>query len=328
LIFHQNNSNNMSTNAIAERAKTALAKAQKPGTFSGLNSAQVQHYLEPYRLAIANALPGGGSPDRIIQLSVFKITTDPKLAECSVKSVIGCVINASLLGLNPSLKQCHFVPRKNRATGETEACFQLDYRGLVALARRSGIVADVYAQVVRKTDKFSVRYGTDKAIVHEPDLNNESEDFIAAYAVIRYTNGGFEFVVMTPAQIAKRRAVPGPKNPEHDFWERWRPEMWKKTVLHALLQTAPLSDENTAAMQTDGATLSPDNFQRGEIRTETIEGEYTDVKEADDLAIIREGVADCGDVDSLEAYWKQGADEWKTRADVIEIFNARKLELK
>lgn len=317
------------TNAtnIADRAKSALAKAQKPGTLAGLNSEAVSAILQPYSLAIANALPNGGRPDRIIQLAVFKITTDPRLAECSAKSIIGCVLNSSLLGLNPSLKQCHFVPRKNKATGQIEACFQFDYRGMVALARRSGVVADVFAQVVRRTDKFLVRYGTDKAIVHEPDLNNESEDFTAAYAVIRYINGGFEFVVMTPSQVEKRRAVAGQKKQEYDFWERWKEEMWKKTVLHHLLQTAPLSDEQSAAIATDGATLTPDNFQRGEVKAETLVYEEGEVIEAEDLAAIRKGVAECGDLDNLENYWKQGSKEWSTRSDVVEVFNARKLEL-
>ena len=75
--------------------------------------------------------------------------------------------------------------------------------------------------------------------------------------------------------------------------------------------------------------LTPDNFQRGEVRPETIiydEGE-TVVQEAEDLAKIREGVQDCTDVESLERYWQQNAAEWKTRIDVIELFNARKLEL-
>jgi len=306
--------------AIADKAKAALQKSQRPGTFAGLNSAGVQASLEPYKLAIANSLPNGGSPDRIIQLAVYKISTDPKLAECSARSVIGCVLNSSLLGLNPALKQCHFVPRKNRATGETEACFQFDYRGMVALSRRSGIVADVFAQVVRKSDQFEVRYGTDKGITHVPKLEDESEDFIAVYAVIRYTNGGHEFAVMTPAQIAKRRAVAGSKNPQYDFWEKWKAEMWKKTVLHYLLQTAPLSDEQAGALQTENATLSPENFQRGEIRPETVEGEYEDVDERPEdieLKVIADGIEQASD---LLKYWEQGAEDWKTRPDVIRLF--------
>lgn len=312
-------------NAIAERAKSALAKSTKPGTLAGLNSDAVAAILQPYSLAIANALPNGGKPDRIIQSAVFQITSNPALANCTAKSVIGCVLNSSLLGVNPALKQCFFIPYGDQAT------FQLSYTGLIALARRSGMVLDVYANVVRKKDRFEVTQGTDRKIVHVPDLTDSSEDFTAVYAVVKYSNGGTEFLVMTADQVEKRRMKSKTqRGAPSGVWAEWKEEMWKKTALRALLKTAPLSDEQAAAIATDGATLTPDNFQRGEVKAETLtyeEGEAVEVKEAEDLQAIREGVADCGDLDSLERYWKQGADEWAKRSDVIEIFNARKIEL-
>lgn len=309
-------------NAIAERAKSALAKAQKPGTLAGLNSDAVAAILQPYSLAIANALPNGGKPDRIIQSAVFQITSNQALANCTAKSVIGCVLNSSLLGVSPALKQCFFIPYGDQAT------FQLSYTGLIALARRSGMVLDVYAQVVRRKDRFEVTHGTDRKIVHVPDLSDSGEDFTAVYAVVKYANGGTEFLVMTADQVEKRRMKSKTqRGAPSGVWAEWKEEMWKKTALRSLLKTAPLSDEQAAAIATDGATLTPDNFQRGEVKAETLTYEDVEVKEAEDLQAIREGVADCGDLDSLERYWKQGADEWKTRSDVIEIFNARKIEL-
>lgn len=310
---------------IADNAKQALAKAQKPGTLSGLNSDAITAILQPYSLAIANALPNGGKPDRIIQAAVFQITSNPALSNCTAKSVIGCVLNSSLLGMNAALKQCFYIPYGDQAT------FQLSYTGLIALARRSGMVLDVYAEVVRRKDRFEVQYGTDRKIVHIPDLGDTSEDFIAVYAVIKYANGGTEFAVMTGDQVEKRRMKSKTqRGAPSGVWLEWKAEMWKKTALRLLLKTAPLSDEQAAAIATDGATLTPDNFQRGEVRAETIQHEDGGVvlPEAEDLQTIREGVADCGDLDNLEAYWKQGSDDWKTRADVIEIFNARKAELK
>lgn len=309
-------------NTIAAKAKSALAKAQKQGTLSGLNSADVQAFLEPYKLAIQNALPSGGNPDRIIQAAVYQITNTPALARCTAKSVIGCVLNSSLLGLNPTLKQCWYIPYGESAT------FQLSYTGMIALARRSGLVSDVYAHVVRKTDKFEFQYGTDKRIVHVPDLSNVSDDFIAVYAVVKYTNGGCEFVVLNPNDVERRRTKSAnQKGAASGVWAEWKQEMWQKTALKVLMKTAPLSDEQAAAMQTDGAPLSPDNFQRGEIRPETVDADHEDITEADDLQAIRDGAQDCPDLDSLERYWSQGKDEWSSRADVIEIFANRKKEL-
>jgi recombination protein RecT len=306
---------------IAKRAQTALARSQKPGTLSGLNSAQVAAYLEPYRLAIANSLPNGGNPSRIIQAAVFQITQNQALAGCTAKSIIGCVLNSSLLGMNAALKQCFFIPYGDQAT------FQLSYTGMIALARRSGMVLDIYANVVRKKDRFEVMQGTNREIIHVPDMADGSEDYRAAYAVIKYSNGGTEFVVMTADQIEKRRLKSKTqRGAPSGVWAEWKEEMWKKTVLRALLKTAPISDEQAAAIATDGESLTPENFQAGEIRPETIEGEFSEI-EAEDLSVIRDGVAECGDLDSLEHYWKQGAAEWAKRSDIIEIFNARKTEL-
>lgn len=324
--YTTNHNNNMGTNqVIAARAKDALKKSQKPGTLAGLNSDAVAAVLQPYSLAIANSLPNGGNPSRIIQAAVFQITNNPALAGCTAKSVIGCVLNASLLGMNAALKQCYFIPYGEQAT------FQLSYTGLIALARRSGMVMDVYANVVRKKDRFEVAHGTERKIVHVPDMADDSEDFVAAYAVIKYANGGTEFEVMTAGEVEKRRMKSKTqRGAPSGVWAEWKAEMWKKTVLRALLKTAPLSDEQAAAIATDGATLTPENFQRGEVRPETIqyeEGDAVVIQEADDLEKIREGVADCTDLDSLERYWKQNAAEWGTRTDVIELFTARKLEL-
>lgn len=316
---------------ILAKAKSALSRAQKPGTLQGLPSNQIADFLKPYTLAIANSLPNGDRPDRIIQSAVFEITRNPDLAACTAQSIIGCVLNAAILGLSPALKQCYFIPRKNRKTNTIEACFQMDYRGMAALARRSALVADVYAQVVRKKDKFEVAYGTQKGIVHVPDLSDESEEFIAVYAVIRYTNGGFEFVVMTPAQVEKRRLTSSNQGATPSFfWEKWKAEMWMKTALHFLLKLAPLSDQQAAAIRTDGVTMKPETFQAGEIRAELIPDDddaQSEQPEEAALKAIREGVQDCTDLDSLERYWQQGRDEWKAQSDIVNIFMTRKAEL-
>lgn len=308
-----------------QKAKAALSQAQKPGTLQGLPSNQIEDILKPYALAIANSLPNGGDPARIIQAAVFQISNTPALAACTAKSVLGCVLNSSLLGIDPTLKQCFYIPYGNVAT------FMLSYTGLITLARRSGQVQNVFAQVVRKKDEFKVSFGTDRKIVHVPDLTDTSEDFVAVYAVIQYSNGGVEFEVMTPDQVEKRRMKSkAQRGAATGVWAEWKAEMWKKTALRTLLKTAPLSNEQAAAIATDGATITPDNFQRGTIKPETLqyeEAEIEEVKEADDLAAIREGVQDCNDLDGLEQYWKQGKNEWATRTDVVEIFTNRKLEL-
>ena len=317
---------------IATRAQGAIQKAGKNNTLAGMNSGQVHDILSKYTLAIQNSLPSGGNPNRIVQMAVFQITTNPALAQCTTSSVIGCVLNAAILGMNPALKQCWFIPYKNKDTGAFEAQFQLSYTGLLALARRSGTIRDVYAEVVRKGDTFRVQYGTDRKIEHVPDPTLDStRPLTHAYAVIHYHSGACDFLVFDRAEVEKRRLKSRyqKEGAPSGTWQDWDAEMWKKTVLRSVLKTAPLSDEQAAAMQTDGAAITPDAIKAGEVQPEMIayaeDGGVTMV-EAPDLDDIRAAVADLPDTDNLDRYFRQNP-EWATRADVIEIFENRKKEL-
>ena len=318
--------------SIEDRARGAIQKSQKDGTLAGMNSAQVHDVLSKYTLAIQNSLPSGGNPNRIVQMAVFQIMTNPALAACTTQSVIGCVLNSALLGMNPALKQCWFIPYQNQKTGKTDAQFQLSYTGLLTLARRSGTIRDVYAHVVRKGDTFRVQYGTDRKIEHIPAPDGDStRELTHAYAVIHYHAGGCDFVVFDKNEVEKRRQKSrGQNNTPTGVWAEWDADMWKKTVLKNLLKTAPLSDEQAAAMQTDGVAITPDAIKAGEYQSEMIayaeDGEVTMV-EAPDLADIRAAVAELPDMDNLDRYFRQNP-EWAGRADVIEIFSQRKAELK
>lgn len=317
--------------SIEDRARGAIQKSQKDGTLSGMNSGQVHDVLSRYTLAIQNSLPSGGNPNRIVQMAVFQITTNPTLAACTTQSVIGCVLNSALLGMNPALKQCWFIPYQNNKTGKTEAQFQLSYTGLLTLARRSGTIRDVYAQVVRKGDTFRVQYGTDRKIEHVPAPDGDStRELTHAYAVIHYHAGGCDFVVFDRNEVEKRRLKSrGQSVNASGVWAQWDAEMWKKTVLRAVLNTAPLSDEQAAAMQTDGVAITPQAIEKGEYRPEMIayaEDGQTIMVEAPDLADIRAAVAELPDMDNLDRYFRQNP-EWAGRADVIEIFSQRKAEL-
>ncbi len=262
----------MSTD-ITSRAKAVLAKAGKKNTLVGLNQQDIEHTLLPYAQAIQNALPAGGDPNRLIQMAAFLISGDEALKECTPRSIIGCVLRTAILGLNPALRECYYIPRRRNIAGKgkdpqyiMEATFQDDYSGLVTLVRRSGQVKSVFAEVVRKDDEFIYQRGTSPQIIHRPSLNTEGPA-IAAYAVIEYLNGGIEFTVMSPQQIDQHRL----KNPFQKegnatgIWDEWRDSMWKKTALRQLLKTAPKSTDVAMALTTDNAVMYPESFQNGQV---------------------------------------------------------------
>lgn len=262
----------MST-AIKDRAKDALKRATKEDTLVGLNQGQIEAVLNPYADAISNALPNGQNPNRLIQMAAFIISGDDKLKECTPRSIIGCVLKTAILGLNPALGECYYIPRRRNIAPRdqqpkfvVEATFQDSYSGLVSLVRRSGQVKSVFAEVVRQGDEFSFQRGTSPCIIHKPTLDTEKPK-IAAYAVIEYMNGGVEFSMMSPQQINQHRM----KNPQQGergasgIWAEWQDSMWKKTALRDVLKTAPKSTDVSMALMTDNAVMYPESFQKGVV---------------------------------------------------------------
>lgn len=170
-----------------------------------------------------------------------------KAAASNQRSLCDAVLSALNLGLSfqPSLGQAYLVPRKGRV------CFQLGYRGLMELARRSGGVVLMASELVYPGDRFEVSLGTDRRLVHIPDpwgTGRTYESLLGAYATATLAGGAVDFEVMPKVEIERRRAVSmstsGP-------WRDWPEEMARKTVLRSLLKRLPLSVEAADLLKRD-----------------------------------------------------------------------------
>ncbi len=225
---------------------TAVAKVNPTQTLRGL--------LEQSRSQIATALPKHLTAERMIRVALTAFQRTPALQDCSPISVVGCVVQASELGLELAgpLGQAYMVPYYNKNTKQKEAQFQVGYRGLMDLAYRSGKVQTFNAHCVYANDKFKFSYGTKPLVTHEPTLNDPG-DVVAVYAVLNLTGGGFDFEVMSTIQIENHRKKyskqkdGGDYNPWNTAWE----EMAKKTVIRKLAKRAPVSIEVRRAAALD-----------------------------------------------------------------------------
>ena len=188
---------------------------------------------------------------------------NPSLADAAKAdpaSLCSAVVASLNLGLsfNQSLQQAYLVPRKGKV------CFQLGYRGLMELARRSGAVVSMSAELVYPTDRFDVVMGTDRRLVHTPDIwgaNRAYANALGAYATATMANGVVDFEVMPKTEIERRRAVSASQSGP---WRDWPEEMARKTVLRMLLKRLPLSVE--------AATLMKRDYEDDDNREPVIEG--------------------------------------------------------
>lgn len=209
--------------------------------------------LDAYKNEIARALPRHLNAETMMRIALTCFRMNPKLAECEPASVFACVVQASQLGLRPGLMgECYLIPYKDQCT------LQIGYQGLLELVRRSGLVEDVAAYVVRQGDEFDVEWGTTPGIKHKPFLDGDAGDLRLVYAVARMKGGGVHAELMTIADIEKIRARSqnvqnasryGKKTP----WDTDFDEMARKTVLRRICKYLPKSPDLASALALDDA---------------------------------------------------------------------------
>lgn len=195
---------------------------------------------------MAAVLPKHMDPDRMMQLAISTMNKNPKLLNCTPASILGCLMTASSLGLEPNdvngLGQAYIIPYGNTAT------YISGYRGLYKLALNSGEIQSITVEAVYEGDEFEYQMGDDAKIVHVPDLSAEHtyDKLVCCYCITRFNNGGIQRTVMSKAEIEKRRNVSKAK--ASGPWKDWPDEMAKKTVIRAAAKTWPLSAEKSRAV--------------------------------------------------------------------------------
>jgi len=202
---------------------------------------QFKHLLEggSMQKAIKAALPKHISLERFVRVVIGVIGQSKDLLNCTPESVLVSLMRAASMGLEPDggpLGQGYLVPFGR------ECQFIPGYRGLIKLARNSGEVADVWAEVVYAADTFEYDLGL------EPSLKHRRNDDVAdagalkyAYSVARFRDGEKRFVVLNRREVEKIKAVSKSAKSEYSPWKTWESEMWKKTAVRRLCKLLPLS---------------------------------------------------------------------------------------
>lgn len=215
---------------------------------------------------LGKAMPQHCKPERMARVALTAVNRIPKLAECTQESLAECLLSLSQWGLEPDGRRAHLIPYGNKCT------LIIDYKGLVELAYRSGVVASIHADVVCENDEFDYDLGEIRR--HKVDLRKPRGSVYAAYCLVRMKDGASKCEVLSSDEIEsiRKRSRAGQSGPWVSDWN----EMAKKTAFRRVSKWLPLSAEIM------------DAFERDEDRL-TVEG--TAVKAAgaataDDLALL------------------------------------------
>ena len=191
----------------------------------------------------ATALPKHINSDRFVRIAITTIRQNPKLAKCSQESLLGALMVSAQLGLEPgTLGQCYLIPFENKKAGTVECQFQIGYKGLIELLRRSGQLSDIYSYTVHENDDFNIEYGLSRTLVHKPNFTDRGE-IKGFYAVAILKDGAKAFEYMTKDEITKHEEKYRKGSYKNDVWNKNFEEMAQKTVVKKLLKWLPVSVE-------------------------------------------------------------------------------------
>ena len=210
---------------------------------------------------IERALPKNSmTSERFIRLALTTGKSNPELLKCTLDSFLGALVVSAQLGLEPNspLGQAYIIPY--RKEGKLCAQFQLGYKGMITLARRSGEFQRIEARIVHENDEFELEYGLAHKLKHIPLLDGDRGKVKGYYAIYSLKDGGESFEFMSSDDIAAFKKIfvksaGGPWGNANTY-----DSMALKTVLKKVLKYAPISteyvrdinlDDITAAMNTD-----------------------------------------------------------------------------
>ena len=235
---------------------------------------QISDLLNQKKDALRYALPKILTPERMIRTYLTAMNRNPLLFQCTPASILQSIFTLAQLGLIPDsiLGYAHLIPYKNGKKDCYEAQLIIGYRGLIELARRSGQVSDIYADIVYEKEIFEMESGIDRKLKH---IKKPPEDrgvkIIGTYAVAKFKDGNKAWVWLWKSDVdkIKEKAVKGKSQTP---WFDYEEEMILKTALRRLAKWLPLSSEFQKAAVIDecieqGVELPPmSEIETGEIQ--------------------------------------------------------------
>lgn len=141
---------------------------------------------------------------------------------------------------NTPAQEAHIIPYGDKVQ------FQTGYKGLLKLARRSGEIKMISAELVFDGDQFHAEFGTNRHIEHIPNFDIDRTDYSKvthAYAAALLTNGETVFTVMSKTELDKVQSTVKAQSTDTP-WKQWPERMARKTVLKRLTTDLPSSAED------------------------------------------------------------------------------------
>ena len=258
---------------LAAAVGAPSAPVAKPKTKAPIIVQQV--LSDQFKKQLARAVPKHLSADRMARIAATEVRKTPALLNTTPASFLGAVMQSAQLGLEPgsALGQAYLVPYGNQCQ------LILGYRGMIDLARRSGQVLSLSAFAVHEGDDFNYQLGLHPDIHHVPscEADRVKKPITFVYAVANLRGGGYQFEVMSRAEVEAVKAKAKSKN----IWNTYFEQMALKTVIRRLFKYLPVSIE---ALQVANVDAKRESGEKIDLNAVSVD----DFKDIQDAEVIEE----------------------------------------
>ena len=218
--------------------------------------------LQKMQSSFEQSLPKGLSAEKFIRTATNAIQTHPqldKLLQADRQSLYTSCQKAAIDGLMLDGREAALICFFDKNAGTSKAQYIPMTQGLVKLARNSGEIANIVAEVVYENDKFVYRIGLDEMPIHEPDWFGDRGKPIGVWAMVKLKSG--EIIPrLLPKEKVMKIASKTHNSSQYDpdkgsYFDEW----WRKAAIKNVLKYAPKSTELDKVLAEDGEEFN--NFQ-------------------------------------------------------------------
>lgn len=279
--------------------------------------------LQRNKTQIAAVLPAHITPEKFVRTVLTAVTQTPDLLQVDRRTLFNACVKCAADGLIPDGREAALVVFnvKDKATGgwKKSAQYMPMVRGLIKLARQSGEIATISANIVREGDEFEYVLGDDERLIHRPNLESHGKARLV-YATVTFKDGSRQREVLTMADVAKAREVS--KSKDSGPWKDWFDEMAKKTAIRRLLKYVNLSPDAQRAIESDDDTdfIAQKRAALADVPADAHRTALAALAAPEDDAISEADTT----LDARAFNWQAWAEE--TQADLTKYSDADKLD--
>ena len=217
------------------------------------NIGELSQFLAGRMGQIKSVISNKLTPEKMARIALNELRSNSYLAKIAMEnpgSFVNSIVQAAHLGLEigGALGQAYLVPFKG------EIKMMPGYRGLISLARRSGEISSINAEIVYENDSFDLELGIETKVKHRPCLTGDRGEPKIVYMVAHFKDGGSHFEWMTVEEVMRIKARSSAvKSGKETRWDTDRDEMIKKTIIRRGWKYLPMSIEMQSASQIEAA---------------------------------------------------------------------------